>query len=618
MKGEIMVKKITLLVIVALAVSAFSYFGQQSDVPKVTNRATVLYQAYDGIAPTLRDRAPNPQFVNTSMKFEGQKVVGDVVIGPEIPITGLTGFYDYQFNGNQDHYLYRFNSTTMHAVYMLSQDSLNVSPSRRVKYAFSSDNGTTWTDLGEVPTIRAGFPCGNSFSTGEASITSHYLESGGTLQTFLNYDLTPGVGVFSPVQGPDEYIWPIQARVSNGNMLVLGTSYRGAAATDTTLVSVFNTTSHTFGAKIPLFTTAASNSNSSLAIASGPNGTAIIINNSYRETGGNFGGSRIFNFKTTDYGATWSAAVVQYNPLIIQGDTATPFGNGATDVIYDDAGNTYTAFNTLGFTGFYADARLYVQKNSETPLLVAGGPTSPFNPIAEAMTTTLNSQGFMGSLDHPCLSVSSDQQYLFVSFSVLNQNDTINGWNKAHMYYSWAPLNNLSQWHAPVRVTDAGPTSFDERYGSIATETPLEGGYYSIYISYQKDTQAGSHTFDSAPVSRSWMVFRKIDDATLIGVNNNQQVANQYKLYQNYPNPFNPATKIGYNLLKNSFVTLKLYDVLGRELRTIVSGNQTAGFKEIEFNASDLSSGIYFYTIEAAEQGSGNIFKDTKKMILVK
>ncbi len=615
-----MVKKITLLVIVALAVSAFSYFGQQSDGHKVIYRAAFINNPDDGFAPINKVKAPNTQSVNIPMIFEGQKIVGDVVIGPEIPITGLTGFYDYHFNGNQDHYLYRSNSTTMHAVYMLSQDSLDISGSRRVKYAFSNDNGTTWTDLGEVPTIRAGFPCANSFSTGEASITSHYLDGGGLLQNWLNYDLTPGVGVFTPVQGPEEYIWPIQARVTNNNMLSLGTSYRGSAATDTTLVSVFNTTSHTFGAKIPLFTTAATNSNSSLAIASGPNGAAVIINNSYRETGGNFGASRIFNFKSTDNGATWSASTVQYNPVIIQGDTATPYVNGATDVIYDNAGNTYTAFNTMtGALLSTTNSRLYIQKNSDTPLLVCGGASSPYNPIPGTMDSTAFGQGFISCIDHPCLSISSDGQYIFVSFAVLFQNDTLNGFNKSHVFYTWASLSNVSSWHAPVQVSASGPNSFDERYASIATVTPLEGGYYSIYMSYQKDTQPGSHAFnDGAPVTRSWLVFRKIDDATLIGVNNNQQVANQYKLYQNYPNPFNPATKIGYNLLRNSFVTLKLYDVLGRELRTIVNGNQTAGFKEIEFNATDLSSGIYFYTIEAAEQGSGNIFKDTKKMILVK
>ncbi len=612
-----MIKKITLLLLLAVAIYSFSYFSQNSDNPGLNNRVTVINEAFDGDAPVNTNKTPNPQFGDVPMKFEKEKIIGDVFIGPEIPITGLTGFYDYHFNGNQSHYLIRHSSTIMHAIYMLSQDSLSISPSRRVKYAFSTDNGTTWTDLGEVPSIRAGYPSVNSLLTGEATIASHYADAGGNLSGFINYDLSPGVGVFTEVQVPPNFVWPIQARVTNGNMLVLGTTYRAAAATDTTTIALFNTTTHTFGARHDFYTGADANDNNSLAIASTSGGKAIVVINAYRESGGNFGGSRIFNSVTTDNGVTWSTPVVQYNPLIIQGDTATPFVNGATDVIYDAAGNTYTAFNTLGLTGFYADARLYVQKNSATPTLVAGGPTSPVNAIPGAITTMPSAQNFNGSLDHPCLSISEDQQYIFVSYSVLFQNDTTNGFNKAHMFYSWASLSTL-QWHTPVQITANGPNSFDERYGSIATVTPLEGGYYSIYMTYQKDTQGGSHVTNAAPVTRSWLVFRKIDDATLIGVNNNQQIAGEYKLLQNYPNPFNPTTKIGYNLLKNSFVTLKLYDVLGRELKTIVNGNQTAGFKEIELNASNLSSGIYFYTIEAAEQESGNIFKDTKKMILVK
>lgn len=611
-----MVKKITILLLFAAAIYSFSYFSQDSDNPRLTNRSTVIYTAFDGNTLVNANKTPVPQFSDRPMIFEGQKIVGDVIIGPEIPITGLTGFYDYHFNGNQPHYLYRSSSTGMHAAYMLSTDSLNINDSRRVKYAYSSDNGTTWNDLGEVPLIRAGFPSVNAKTTGEASLTSHYNDPSPSLSAFLNYDLSPGVGVFSEVQAPSNYIWPIQARVTNGNMLVLGTTYRGAP-TDTTTLSVFNTTTNTFGPRQDFFHTGTANDNSSLAIAPGPGGKAVVVINAYREAGGNFGGSRIFYSTTADNGATWTTPTVLYNPQIIQGDTATPFVNGATDVIYDDAGNTYTAFNTLGLTGFFSEARLYVMKNNDTPILVAGGPTSPVNPIADAITTVLNNQGFMGSLDHPCLSISSDQQYIFVSFSVLHQNDTLNGWNKAHMYYSWASLSNL-QWQPPVRVTDAGPNSNDERYGSIAAVTPLEGGYYSIYMSYQKDTQPGSHTFDNAPLSRSWLVFRKIDDATLIGVKNNQQTADEYKLMQNYPNPFNPTTKIGYNLIRSSFVTLKIYDIQGRELKTVISGNQASGYKEIEFDAQGFSSGIYFYTIEAVEQGTSNIFRDTKKMILVK
>jgi len=91
-----------------------------------------------------------------------------------------------------------------------------------------------------------------------------------------------------------------------------------------------------------------------------------------------------------------------------------------------------------------------------------------------------------------------------------------------------------------------------------------------------------------------------------------EAIPQQYALLQNYPNPFNPTTTIQYDLPVVGFVTLKVFDVLGREIETIVDGEQNAGFYEIEFNASRLASGIYFYRIQA-----GN-FIETKKMLLLK
>jgi hypothetical protein len=90
------------------------------------------------------------------------------------------------------------------------------------------------------------------------------------------------------------------------------------------------------------------------------------------------------------------------------------------------------------------------------------------------------------------------------------------------------------------------------------------------------------------------------------------QIPVEYSLAQNYPNPFNPTTKIKYHIPELSFVTLKIFDVLGREIETIVGGEQNAGFYEIEFNASRLASGIYFYRLQA-----GN-YIETKKMLLLK
>ena len=104
--------------------------------------------------------------------------------------------------------------------------------------------------------------------------------------------------------------------------------------------------------------------------------------------------------------------------------------------------------------------------------------------------------------------------------------------------------------------------------------------------------------------------------------NNSKTVPDKFVLYQNYPNPFNPITVINYSLLVNSYVTLKVFDILGREIETLVNGSQKAGTYEIQFpgnqytnnqyTINELKSGIYFYTLTA-----GN-FKETKKMLLIK
>jgi len=86
----------------------------------------------------------------------------------------------------------------------------------------------------------------------------------------------------------------------------------------------------------------------------------------------------------------------------------------------------------------------------------------------------------------------------------------------------------------------------------------------------------------------------------------------QFSLEQNYPNPFNPSTTIEYSIPQSGLVTLKVYNVLGSEIATLVNGQIEAGLHKIDFNASNLNSGVYFYKIE-----SGN-FVVTKKMILIK
>ncbi len=116
-------------------------------------------------------------------------------------------------------------------------------------------------------------------------------------------------------------------------------------------------------------------------------------------------------------------------------------------------------------------------------------------------------------------------------------------------------------------------------------------------------------------VSSDGNVIKLIDSVLIItGSNNNSsKIPEKYALEQNYPNPFNPSTIINYQIPAGSFVKLIIYDVLGREIKTLVNEKQDAGNYHVEFDGSGVSSGVYFYKLT-----SGNDFTMTKKMILEK
>ena len=103
-----------------------------------------------------------------------------------------------------------------------------------------------------------------------------------------------------------------------------------------------------------------------------------------------------------------------------------------------------------------------------------------------------------------------------------------------------------------------------------------------------------------------------LDNVVLIVDNHTNKLPKDFLLSQNYPNPFNPSTAIQYSIPQQSFVTLKVYDLLGREVATLVNEVEPTGYYEKEFNASSLPSGVYFYRLQAAG------YVETKKMILMR
>lgn len=149
------------------------------------------------------------------------------------------------------------------------------------------------------------------------------------------------------------------------------------------------------------------------------------------------------------------------------------------------------------------------------------------------------------------------------------------------------------------------------------TTTPYIGGFrlnkvnegVFIFIAgrpYRYDNTASATNYEYMIDNFMTSILVNVDD------NSESTLPTGYKLAQNYPNPFNPSTQISYSIPNSEQVSLKIYDVLGNEVAILEDGVQSAGTYTVSFDASKLSSGIYFYTLKA-----GN-FVETKKMILMK
>jgi hypothetical protein len=111
--------------------------------------------------------------------------------------------------------------------------------------------------------------------------------------------------------------------------------------------------------------------------------------------------------------------------------------------------------------------------------------------------------------------------------------------------------------------------------------------------------------------------FPAVDGILDVGEISGGTVPLVYALDQNYPNPFNPATKIQFSVPSTAHVSLKVFDVLGREIVSLLDGEKSAGKYSVDFNASNLASGVYFYRIQAIGTDKSS-YVNTKKLILVK
>lgn len=163
--------------------------------------------------------------------------------------------------------------------------------------------------------------------------------------------------------------------------------------------------------------------------------------------------------------------------------------------------------------------------------------------------------------------------------------------------------NRVSKWDDSGINWSALGTGISGNYNIVTSLVEIGG---VLYAGGSFTTAGNANANNIAKYSCSSITTSVYNDGT------SDPLPQQFQIAQNYPNPFNPTTTIRYDLPKAGFVKISVYDILGREVKVLVNEEKTPGHYEIIFDAKNLASGIYFYTIRTAG------FTQSKKMILMK
>ncbi|MDP3829706.1 MAG: T9SS type A sorting domain-containing protein [Ignavibacteriaceae bacterium] len=166
-------------------------------------------------------------------------------------------------------------------------------------------------------------------------------------------------------------------------------------------------------------------------------------------------------------------------------------------------------------------------------------------------------------------------------------------------YWNW--MNHGSVQPQYISTTEDGPVTITSQAPVEINSGEMVEVFYAMALGTDEEIMLSGI---SAATQKYQSLFTSVNDGS------NSPL--KYSLEQNYPNPFNPSTTISYLLEKSGLVTIKVYDILGNVVTTLINQEQSAGQHQLIFNASELSSGLYFYSIKS------NGFNQTKKMILIK
>jgi hypothetical protein len=622
-------KKILLSLCLVFLFTGFS-FSQKNKNSFIEQYRNISYKViYNGDAISAICNNKSLPGVKTIMENRVQhNRKAPVVYNTAFTFTGCSTIYDVFSNGTAANITQDPNNPDrIHLVCMYSPPGDGTAfPNRRTKYYYSTNRGTSFSFVAEVPAgIRSGYPTVTLAPNGVEFIANHNTNVSVVQCSHFYYDAAAGLGSFTELYKTQfmDYIWPrvvFTNSLANTNKFIAIQAPNGRDSCFWDICTSLNPAPGVFSSWNFIY----SDQGEAYDIARGSDGRiGILYHNNDALLPNDYGD--LYFMESTNNGSSFDM------PLKIFDANVSPSGDSlgsfkGMQLVYQGS-VPKVIFETIKQTtanSFYsnaADNRIRFWSSS-----LPG--SNPNKSITIATTDMVGNNYYINSsttdndgltnICRPTIGVSQDGTALFVAFMAPSAYyggsvDTVS-YNNIWIMHS---TNNGSNWSTPALVNDTLQLK-DWTYPSISPVNDNSSTTYYVNLALQSDTLPGSYVnFSNNGESYAKIMFARVQIPRSTGIANiGSEIPNTYKLHQNFPNPFNPVTKIRFDLPKMSGVKLKVFDLLGKEIATLVNEKLPPGKYETEFSIdnvkSTISSGIYFYKLETEN------FTAVKKLVLIK
>ena len=553
---------------------------------------------------------PNPKIPNWNITFT---------------YTGRTTTYDLASNGSPNWIANSFAYPNVYHLVFNRSTTINYND-LKIEY-MGSDNGNSWSVLDWIDS--ASYPCLSVDPIGSAVISTTLRKNQNLLSSFaLFIDAYPLVGSFIVLNPQsDKYIYSKNCAVNYSNsytsypVVILAQKINTDSLFMTiSLSSVQNQfTPWRYIAKTP------------------PEGYCIAVGNdnrvgiAYIKNSSDLSENKSVYFsETTNGGDNWSEPVKVFMPRYSGSDGDSLAAYRGISMVYKNNMPCLT-FETAKMnptTGEYmkkipGKIMFWIPSMSHNDqsrcISIASEENVPV-PTPDLIRTGVNDD--FAVLSRPVISSVQNGPFIYIVYQVLTSDwggvppDTVN--------YKALYISELHYWNenelyiqTPYKLTPDNPL-LDWSYPSILPVSNISNNYINTKVLALCDSIPGTNVNASINRgSKAKIYVLNISEMNWTNIKNENETASEYSLSQNYPNPFNPKTVIKFsvpsqNSGKTGMTMIKVYDLKGREVQTLVNDYLQSGTYSITFDGSAFSSGIYFYKMQSGD------FIDTKKMVLLK